>query len=59
MRYFDTSCGSMSCVSTRKDGVPEFMVKALYILSCSGIGIPLVKFQMWSFPSSCIVHMIL
>ena len=30
MRHYDTSCGPMSCVSTRKDGVPEFVIKALY-----------------------------
>ena len=30
MRHYDSSCGPMSCVSTRKDGVPEFVIKALY-----------------------------
>ena len=27
MRHYDTSCGPMSCVPTRKDGVPEFVIK--------------------------------
>ena len=27
MRHYDTSCGLMSCVPTRKDGVPEFVIK--------------------------------
>ena len=27
MRHYDTSCGPMSCVQTRKDGVPEFVIK--------------------------------
>ena len=36
MRHYDTSCGPMSCVSTRKDGVPEFVIKALYVVQwCS------------------------
>ena len=30
MRHYDTSCGPMSCVPTRKDGVPEFVIKLLY-----------------------------
>ena len=30
MRHYDTSCGSISCVPMRKDGVPEFVIKALY-----------------------------
>ena len=30
MRHYDTSCGPMSYVPMRKDGVPEFMIKALY-----------------------------
>ena len=30
MRHYDTSCGPMSCVSMRKDGIPEFVIKALY-----------------------------
>ena len=35
MRH-DTSCGPMSCVPTRKDGVPEFVIKALYVVQwCS------------------------
>ena len=25
MRHYDTSCGPMSCVPMRKDGVPEFV----------------------------------
>ena len=40
MRHFDTSCGPMSCVPTRKDGVAEFVIN---ILSCSGVAIPFVK----------------
>ena len=40
MRHYDTSCGPMSCVPTRKDGVPEFDIKLL-LLSCSGVAIPL------------------
>ena len=30
MRHYDTSCGPMSCVPTRKDGVPEFVIKTLF-----------------------------
>ena len=29
MRHYDTSCGPMSCVPTRKDDLPEFVIKAL------------------------------
>ena len=46
MRQYDTSCGPMSCVPTRKDGVLEFVIKALYV---SGVAILLVKLQVWSF----------
>ena len=39
MRNYDTSCGPMSCVPTRKDGVPEFIIKALYCRAvCSVYG---------------------
>ena len=48
MRHYDTSCGPMSCIPKRKDGVPEFLIKPP-ILSCSGIATPLVKLQVWSF----------
>ena len=44
MRHYDTSCGPMSCIPTRKDGVPEFSHQTP-ILSCSGVAIPLVKLQ--------------
>ena len=27
MRHYDTSCGPMFCVPTKKDGVPEFVIK--------------------------------
>ena len=27
MRHYDTSCGPMYCVPTRKDGVPELVIK--------------------------------
>ena len=27
MRHYDSSCGPMSCVPTRKDGVPELYKK--------------------------------
>ena len=30
MRHCDTSCGPMSCIPTRKDGVPELVIKFLY-----------------------------
>ena len=46
MRHYDTSCGPVSCVPTRKDGVPEFVIK-LPILSCSGVAISFVKLQVW------------
>ena len=49
MRHYDTSCGPMSCISTRKDGVPEFVIKALYCRVVVYIAIPLVKLQVWSF----------
>ena len=36
MRHYDTLCGPMSCVPTRKDGVPEFVIKELYVVQwCS------------------------
>ena len=41
MRHYDTSCGPMSCVPTRKDGIRH----QTPILSCSGVAIPLVKFR--------------
>ena len=47
MRHYDTSCGPMSCIPTRKDGVPEFVIKPLYC--CRGVAIPLVKLQVRSF----------
>ena len=31
MRHYDTSCGPMSCVPTREDGVPQFVIKHLYV----------------------------
>ena len=49
MRHYDTSCGPMSCVPTRKDGVPEFVIKALYCRAVVYIAIPFVKLQVWSF----------
>ena len=49
MRHYDTSCGPMSCVPTRKDGVPEFVIKLLYCLAGSGVEIPFVKLQVWPF----------
>ena len=30
MKHYDTSCGSMYCDPTRKDGVPEFVIERLY-----------------------------
>ena len=45
MRHYDTSCGPMSCVPARKDGVPEFVIKALYCRAVVYIEIPLVKLQ--------------
>ena len=30
MTRYDTSCGPMSCIPTRKDDIPEFLIKALY-----------------------------
>ena len=36
MRHYDTSCGPMSCVPTRKDGVPEFVIKLLYCRAVAG-----------------------
>ena len=30
MRHHDTSCGPMSCVPPRKNGIPEFVFKPLY-----------------------------
>ena len=30
IRHYDISCGPMSCVPTREDGVPEFLIKLLY-----------------------------
>ena len=41
MRHYDTSCGPMSCVLTRKDGTPEFVIKALYYRAVVYIAIPL------------------
>ena len=39
MRHYDTSCGPMSCVSTRKDDVPEFVIKPVYCRAvCSVYG---------------------
>ena len=34
MRHYNTSCSPMycNCVPTRKDGVPEFTIKALYVV---------------------------
>ena len=49
MGHYDTSCGPMSCIPTRKDGVPEFVIKALYCRAVVFIVIPLVKLQVWSF----------
>ena len=49
MGHYDTSCGPMSCIPTRKDGVPEFIIKALYCRAVVFIVIPLVKLQVWSF----------
>ena len=49
MRHYDTSCGPMSCVPTRKDGVPEFVIKALYCRAVVYMAIPLVNLQVWSF----------
>ena len=48
MRHYDTSCGPMSCVPTRKGWRTRIRHKTL-ILSCSGVAIPLVKLQVWSF----------
>ena len=48
MRHYDTSCGPMSCIPTRKDGVPEFVIKLLYC-QCSDVAISFVKLQVWSF----------
>ena len=50
MRHYDTSCGPMSYVPTRKNVIPEFVIKP-YILLCSGVAIPFVKLQVWSFPN--------
>ena len=41
MRHYDNSCGPMSCIPIRKDGVPEFVIKTP-ILSCSDVAIPFV-----------------
>ena len=49
MRHYDTSCGPMSCVPTKKDGVPEFVIKVLYCLVVVYIAILLVKLQVQSF----------
>ena len=51
MRPCDTSCGPMSCVPMRKDGIPEFVINSSsnpYIVMqwCSDT---FVKLQVWSF----------
>ena len=51
MRRYDTSCtcGPMSCVPTRKEGIPQLVIKVLYdhrveyIMSEIGIGIALAS----------------
>ena len=36
MRHYYTSCGPMSCVPTRKDGIPELFIKHPYVVQwCS------------------------
>ena len=37
MRHYDTSCGPMSCVPTRKGGIPEFVIKALYCCAVDSV----------------------
>ena len=39
MRHYGTSRGPMSCVPTRKDGIPEFVIKPLYCRSDNGWGV--------------------